>query len=114
MGYRKLLKDYMSHIDAVVGSDLIELGALTNAFSKRDIGELRALAAELKRDVYTRKKPTNYDEMVRQLLIEEEINLEQLGEICGIEVGSEDEHLTTEQFRRILVSIVNAPKTASN
>ena len=50
MGYRKLLKGYLAHVNDTVGSDLVELAAQKNAFKPRDLGELRSIAAELKRE----------------------------------------------------------------
>lgn len=50
MGYRKLLKGYLAHVNDTIGSDLVELAAQKNAFKPRDLGELRSIAAELKRE----------------------------------------------------------------
>ncbi|MEE4280584.1 MAG: hypothetical protein V2I41_01485 [Pseudomonadales bacterium] len=50
MGYRKLLKGYLAHVNDTIGSDLVELAAQKNAFKPRDLGELRSVAAELKRE----------------------------------------------------------------
>ncbi|MCR9259618.1 MAG: hypothetical protein NXH95_07835 [Pseudomonadaceae bacterium] len=50
MGYRKLLKGYLAHVNDTVGSDLVELAAQKDAFKPRDLGELRSIAAELKRE----------------------------------------------------------------
>ncbi len=50
MGYRKLLKGYLAHVNDTIGSDLVELAVQKNAFKPRDLGELRSLAAELKRE----------------------------------------------------------------
>ena len=66
MGYRRLLKDYMRHIESAIGSDFVELASLTNALGKREIGELRALAAELRRESFTSTPSNNYNHLVQQ------------------------------------------------
>ncbi|XOV82461.1 MAG: hypothetical protein ACFHXK_16570 [bacterium] len=50
MGYRKLLKGYLAHVNSIVGSDLVDLAARTQALKPREIGELRSIAAELARE----------------------------------------------------------------
>jgi len=50
MGYRVLLKKYMQHLRKVQGSDYVEQFAKQPTSSKRDVGELRSLAAELTRE----------------------------------------------------------------
>ena len=50
MGYRKLLKGYLAHVNDTVGSDLVELAAQKKVFRPRDLGELRSIVAELKRE----------------------------------------------------------------
>ena len=50
MGYRALLKQYMAQLKALHGDDFVEILAQDNRLSKRDAGELRAIAAELKRE----------------------------------------------------------------
>ena len=106
MGYRKLLKGYMQHIDAVLGSDLVELAAMTNALRRREIGELRAIAAELKRESFDDKPGTDYDRIVHFMLKTGQIRVEQLAGIDGLEVGDEDEPMSPEAFRRILLTLL--------
>ncbi len=106
MGYRKLLKEYMHHVDAVLGSDLVELAAMTNALSKRDIGELRVIAAELKRDSFTEQLNADYDHVVHSMLKDGQIRVEQLAGIDGLEVGDEDEVMSPEAFQRILLTLL--------
>lgn len=107
MGYRKLLKDYMRHVEATIGTNLVELATLTNAMGKRDIGELRAIAAELKRDSFTARPARNYDHIVYSLLMQGKIALEQLGNIEGIDPGDDDEAMPEEKFQRILLTLVD-------
>jgi hypothetical protein len=59
MGYRALLKKYLATIEEETGSlHLDRLEARPDErFSKRDLGELRALAAELCREGTPRRRP---------------------------------------------------------
>ncbi len=106
MGYRKLLKGYMHHVNAVLGSDLVELAAMTNALNKRDIGELRAIAAELRRDSFSDQQENNYDHVVHEMLQDGQIKVDQLAGIDGLEVGDDNEMLSPEAFRRILLTLL--------
>lgn len=107
MGYRRLLKDYMRHIESAIGSDFVELASLTNALGKREIGELRALAAELRRESFTSTPSNNYNHLVHELLAEGRITLDQLDSIEGIEPATDSEDLPEEVFRRILLTITD-------
>ncbi len=49
MGYRGLLKRYMSELRALLGSDYVEDLGRRERVSKRELGELRSIAAELNR-----------------------------------------------------------------
>ena len=107
MGYRRLLKSYMHHVNAVLDTDLVELAAMTNALNKRDVGELRAIAAELKRESFDETAGATYDHIVREMLQAGEIRVEQLASIEGLEVGSDDETLSDETFQRILITLLD-------
>ena len=50
MGYRVLLKQYMKQLREIEGTDFVEQFAKRRTMSKRDLGELRSLAAELTRE----------------------------------------------------------------
>lgn len=97
----------MRHIDAAIGTDLVELATLTNAMGKRDIGELRAIAAELKRESFTNSPKWNYNHMVHTLLLQGKITIDQLGNIEGIDPGDDNEALPEETFQRILLTLVD-------
>lgn len=107
MGYRQLLKKYIAHVNALVGDDLVEVAAITNAVNKRDLGELRALAAELQRDSYKQEFTNEYHKIIRSMVISGTINLDQLGRIRGIEAGDEAEAMAEDKFRRIVEQLVN-------
>jgi len=50
MGYRALLKNYIRHVLRVAGDHYIRTVDDTGALTKRDLAELRRLAAELGRE----------------------------------------------------------------
>jgi hypothetical protein len=50
MGYRALLKNYIRHLKQVAGDHFINGPTPSEALSKRDLAELRLLAAELERE----------------------------------------------------------------
>ena len=54
MGYRALLKQYMAQLKKLHGDDFIEKIEHTGRFSKRDLGELRAISAELHREALSK------------------------------------------------------------
>ena len=111
MGYRALLKSYIAHVNALIGNDLVEIAAITNAINKRDLGELRALAAELQRETFDQGRASihdtgnEYHKSIRSMVAAGTIRLDQLGRIKGIETGEEDETIPEEQFRRIVQSL---------
>ena len=83
MGYRKLLKEYMAHVQGVTGSNLVELGALTHAIEKRELGELRTIAAEIKRESFNNTLPTNDNTLVHAMLASGQLTLPEL-EALGV------------------------------
>ncbi len=97
----------MRHIEAAIGTDLVELATLTNAMGKRDIGELRAIAAELKRESFNGNPAHSYNHMVQSLLLQGRITVDQLGNIEGIDPGDGDEALPEETFQRILLTLID-------
>ncbi len=113
MGYRRLLKSYMHHVNAVLGTDLVELAAMTNALHKRDVGELRTVAAELKRASFDESAGATYDHVVREMLQAGQIRVEQLAAIEGLEVGADDETLSDDMFRRILITLLEFSEPAN-
>lgn len=52
MGYRELLKSYMAQLRAVLGSDYVEELGKQTRLTKREIGELRTISAELTRESF--------------------------------------------------------------
>ncbi len=108
MGYRQLLKKYMAHVDALIGNDLVEIAAITNALNKRELGELRALVAELHRDSFSQASTNQYQKIICSMVASGTIKLEQLGRIRGIEAGNESELIPEDQFRRIVASLAEA------
>jgi len=43
----------MAHVERLLGTPLVESAAAVKNFSKRDLGELRAMAAELSREAFS-------------------------------------------------------------
>jgi len=107
MGYRSLLKAYMAHVEAITSNNLVELAALTNVFNKRDLGELRTVAAELKRESFEARAPSNHNHLVREMLRAGELRLDQLDHLTGIETGAGDEQIPDEVLRRIISSLAD-------
>ena len=55
MGYRALLKNYIRHLMRVAGTNFIDEQSDAEVLSRREIAELRLLAAEVEREEYRRK-----------------------------------------------------------
>ncbi len=109
MGYRRLLKDYISHVEAIVGVDLIDIAALTNALNKRDIGELRTVTAELKRESFMHGLSTDHNHTIKRLLDEGKLTYPDLKHLTGIEPASDpDDELTDERLERMIEVILSA------
>lgn len=71
MGYRELLKKYIRHLELCTGDNYIEFGSREPVLSKRDIGELRTLAAEIARDAISGgdvMRVDNYNYRLRVLM----------------------------------------------
>lgn len=108
MGYRKLLKQYMAHVREVYGSDAIELAAMTNALTKRELGELRTLTAEINREAFEHAQVPNRNAIVRKLLTEGIIELDQLDLVNGIDVGPDSSQISDEAFERVLITLIRS------
>ena len=113
MGYRKLLKDYMSHIEAVTGSDFVELASLTNALDKRELGELRTIAAELKRERFNPEASANRDHVVRELLEQGHISLQQLANVQRFDRELADELSSVNEVLARLRAAIDSRRTES-
>ena len=109
MGYRTLLKTYMAHVESLAGSDLVEVASITNGMSRRDLGELRAVAAELQRERHHQEEDNPYTEIVRSMVASGAIQLEALGKVKGLPMGKEDEAIPEEKFRRIIQTLTKTP-----
>lgn len=90
----------------VLGTDLIEIAALTSALDKREIGELRAIAAELQRESFSQAGENPYAAAVGQMLAQGQIDLTDLARVEGVDVADETEQLSVEAFKRILRTMV--------
>lgn len=52
MGYRDLLKTYMAQLRVVLGSDYVEELGEQSRLTRRELGELRTISAELNRESF--------------------------------------------------------------
>lgn len=102
MGYRKLLKAYMSHVKQVTGCDFVQLAVLTEALSGREIGELRSIAAEIRRESHAVPDVDNHNNIAAQLLANDELSLDQLAGLSGMELLAEQRPWSADQVRNAL------------
>ena len=107
MGYRTLLASYMHHVEGILGTNLVEVAAMTSAVNERDLGELRSIAAQLRRESFERGTDNDFNRVVHQLLAEHALSLEDLAQIEGFNPGKPgQESVTPEEFSRILLNLV--------
>jgi hypothetical protein len=57
MGYRALLKNYIRHLMRVAGTHFVDEQSNAEVLGRRELAELRLLAAEVEREEYRRKPP---------------------------------------------------------
>ena len=82
MGYRRLLRNYMHHVERILGTPGVELIEQGGEFSARDLGELRGIAAELSRT--TTAPAAGVSELLRQLLHSHELEPAQAAAVSGL------------------------------
>ena len=111
MGYRTLLAEYMRHVEDVVGTNLVEIAALTNSVSARDLGELRTIAAQMRRDSHEDDSEKNLNEVVHQLLLDGDLRLEQLAALRGFDPSPTAEDVPSHVFSRTLLNLVKFQET---
>lgn len=88
MGYRALLKRYLLHVETLAGDTYIEADASEPVLSKRDLGELRTIAAELKREHATGNDSgdvPNYNYRLRLLLTRNGLAPSKAAERAGLD-----------------------------
>ena len=121
MGYRRLLKSYLQHVDQLIGSTLIETVIESALFCKRDLGELSGIAAEVARENANRDRPPEVDygallvEVIRgnALTVEEVADLSQmktatLNQWCYGETEGGIAPLTDKEFSQILFAVLGS------
>lgn len=87
MGYRELLKNYIRHLELVAGENFIEGEASEPVLNKRDLGELRTLAAEIARDTYRGadvRRVENYNYRLRVLMNRHALTAGQVAELTEV------------------------------
>lgn len=91
MGYRELLKNYIRHLELVTGENFIEHEGNEPVLNRRDLGELRTLAAEIQRDAYRAaevNRVENYNYRLRILMNRHALTAERVAELSGVHVDS--------------------------
>jgi len=89
MGYRELLKKYILHLELTAGDHFIESESREPVLTKRDLGELRTLAAEISRDAWKGEEAdrvANFNYRLRVLMNRHGLSAGRLAEIAGVEV----------------------------
>jgi hypothetical protein len=84
MGYRELLKSYIRHLEVVAGDNFIEQQGNEPLLNKRDLGELRALAAEVQRNTYRASdvsRVENYNYRLRVLMNRHALSADQVARL---------------------------------
>ena len=99
----------MAHINAIVGSDLVELAGLTQAFSRRELGELRTIAAELQREGYADKESTDFNHVVRALIGNGELSIDDLARAQKFDDLPDGETIDAEI---VLITVLEAARRA--
>ena len=87
MGYRELLKKYMRHLEVCFGDNYVEDLNPESSFTKRDLAELRALAAEISResyDVRAMHTVNSYNYRLRVLMRHHELSVASVAHLLGI------------------------------
>jgi len=87
MGYRELLKNYIRHLELVAGDNFIERETNEPVLNKRDLGELRTLAAEVHRDAYRGAEVNrieNYNYRLRVLMNRHALAADRVAELAGV------------------------------
>jgi len=87
MGYRELIKKYIRHLELVAGDNFIEHETNEPVLNKRDLGELRTLAAEIHRDAYRAaevNRVENYNYRLRVLMNRHALTADQVAELAEV------------------------------
>jgi len=87
MGYRELIKNYIRHLELVAGDNFIERETNEPVLNKRDLGELRTLAAEIQRDAYRAaevNRVENYNYRLRVLMNRHALTADQVAELAEV------------------------------
>ena len=124
MGYRRLLKSYLKHVEQLIGTSLVELSSASELFTKRDVGELNVLAAELAREQFrnrpTQDKPPDHGALLAAAIRSLNLSVEQAAAITALDVKTinrwcyteADQEgsaptLCAEEFSRVLFALLS-------
>ena len=87
----------MAFVQNITGTTLVELGGVTKAIGKRELGELRTIAAEMKRESYTDSDHHGRVSDIHEQLISGQMSLEQLQELEQSEFNESNDNLPGER-----------------
>ena len=103
MGYRELLKKYIRHLEVTAGDNYIEAASKEALLSKRDLGELRTLAAEINRAGYSAdgiERVENYNYRLRVLMNRYALDPEDVARMLELPVNAIRRWRTTPKSER--------------
>lgn len=85
MGYRTLIRRYIQHVELAVGDNFIESVVPESELTPRDLGELRTLAAEIRRNEHAARPSTtrNPNQRLRLLMSRYALDNDELASISG-------------------------------
>jgi hypothetical protein len=85
MGYRTLLQRYIQHVELAAGDNFIEARVAESELTARDLGELRSLAADIRRNERAARPATarNPNQRLRLWMSRYSIDAEELAGITG-------------------------------
>lgn len=86
MGYRKLLQTYIRHVEICTGDNFIETRLEEPPLSKRDLGELRSVSAEITREAWQgRRLSPNYNARLRVSMNRHALTVEDTASLLGVD-----------------------------
>jgi len=88
MGYRELLKKYIRHLEIYAGDNFIEAPNREPLLTKRDLGELRAIAAEITREDWSGRavdRVENYNYRLRVLMNRYTLTVPDAAALIGVD-----------------------------
>lgn len=118
MGYRRLLKSYLQHIDQLLGNTLVHTVSESQLFNKRDVGELNGIAAEVLRETANRKTTSqaDYSALLAEVIRSSSLSIDQVASLSNMPTTTlirwcERDHTDTGptqvEFHRVVFAVLN-------